>query len=222
MGPGGRHWMPACFCCDMIGILGGTFDPIHFGHLRPAYEAQLALGLETLYFVPANLPPHRAAPVASAQQRLLMVELALTQFTQFTLDGREVTRDGISYTVDTLQAYRKQYGDVPLVLLMGTDAFTGIETWHEWHRIPELTHIAVMQRPGWQQPALPGWIRGSIVEHADRLRQTPAGLVHFLPVKPQPYSATAIREALAKGESVEDMLPTPVLDYLITNRIYTK
>ncbi len=204
----------------MIGIFGGTFDPIHFGHLRPAFEVNLALGLETLYFVPANVPPHRQQPIASSEQRVLMVELALTEFPQFVLDDREIVRGGISYTVDTLQSYRDQLGDKSIVLLMGSDAFSGIETWHQWQRIPELAHIVVMRRPGWDQTEMPDWAGSKTVDSVEALRRASSGLVYFQPVKPQPVSATAIRSALAKGESVEGMLPQPVLDYVLNNRIY--
>jgi nicotinate-nucleotide adenylyltransferase len=204
----------------MIGIFGGTFDPIHFGHLRPAFEVNLALGLEALYFVPANVPPHRPPPMASAEQRLLMVELALTEFPQFVLDDREIMRGGISYTTDTLQSYRDQYSDKSIVLLMGADAFSGIETWHRWQSIPELAHIVVMRRPGWDQVNIPDWAASRATDSIEDLQDSSAGLVYFQSVDPQPFSATAIRAALAKGESVEGMLPQPVLDFVTHKRIY--
>ena len=132
----------------MIGIFGGTFDPIHYGHLRPASEIRRTLNLDALYLVPAANPPHRPSPVATPAQRLTMLELALTEFPELQVDDRELQRGGISYTVDTLRSYRSQYPQAALALLVGTDAFDGIETWHQWQQLPELAHIVVMQRPG--------------------------------------------------------------------------
>jgi len=206
-----------------IGILGGTFDPIHYGHLRPAQEALRALDLAEIRVIPAGQPPHRRAPVASAAQRLQMAHLAVANLPGFIVDDRELRRGGLSYTVLTLESFRQEFGDRPLCLLLGMDAFEGIETWHQWSRLPELAHLAVLTRPGWTFPveaALPAWARGRIAHEARELALTPAGGIYFQAVTPQDISATRLREAIARGQPVEGLLPPAVLDYIRQNRLY--
>ena len=206
-----------------LGILGGTFDPIHYGHLRPAQEVLRALDLAEIRVIPAANPPHRRPPVATAEQRLRMVELAVAGVPGFTVDDREFRRGGPSYTVLTLESLRREFGERPLCLLMGLDAFEGIETWHQWQRLPELAHFIVMTRPGWEFPAgerLPPWARDRLVRETSKLAQAGAGKIYFQAVTPQDISATRIREALARGEPVEAWLPFAVLEYIRANRVY--
>ena len=178
------------------------------------------LGLDHLFMVPAADPPHRQPPVASATQRRDMLALALKEFSELELDERELKRGGASYTVDTLREYREQYDDVSLALLMGTDAFDDIESWHQWQCLPELAHLVVLRRPGLVPKQLPGWAQARTCATPRTLEQSPAGKIYFQPVAPQPVSATVIRRNLATGESVDDMLPSPVLDYINANHIY--
>jgi nicotinate-nucleotide adenylyltransferase len=208
----------------VIGILGGTFDPIHYGHLRPAREAARALGLEALRLIPAAHPPHRTAPVANAAQRWRMAELAIAEFPEFQLDDREYRRGGPSYTVLTLESLRAEYGARPLCLLLGADAYFGLETWHEWRRLPELAHLVVLTRPGFEIPvpgaALPAWAVGRVTRERAALDGEPAGRILFQPVTAQDISATRIRAAIAVGEPVAGLLPAAVLDYIRANRLY--
>lgn len=206
-----------------IGILGGTFDPIHYGHLRPAQEVLRALDLAAIRVIPAANPPHRHPPVATPEQRLRMAELAVADVPGFTVDDREYRRNGPSYTVLTLESLRAEFGTQPLCLIMGLDAFEGIESWHQWQRLPELAHFIVMTRPGWDVPAgerLPTWARDRLARETAPLVQTGAGKIYFQPVTPQDISATRIREALSRGEPVEAWLPSAVLDYIRANRVY--
>ena len=206
-----------------LGILGGTFDPIHYGHLRPAQESLRALDLAEIRVIPAANPPHRRPPVATPAQRLRMVELAVAGVPGFTVDDREFRRGGPSYTVLTLESLRSEFGDRPLCLLMGLDAFEGIETWHRWQHLPELAHFIVMTRPGWEFPAgekLPPWARDRLVRETSKLAQASAGKIYFQAVTPQDISATRIREALARGEPVEAWLPSAVLEYIRANHVY--
>ena len=204
-----------------VGILGGTFDPIHYGHLRPAQAAQRALALEEIRVVPAADPPHRRAPVATAAQRLHMVELAVRDFPSFRVDDREVRRGGPSYTVLTLESLRAEFGRRPLCLLIGVDAFRDIETWHQWARLPELAHLVVMQRPGWAFPdPLPAWAIPRLSRDARELTGQVAGRIYFQTTAPQDISATRLRAAIGRGESVEGQLPPAVWDYIRQNRIY--
>jgi len=152
-----------------------------------------------------------------------MVELAVAGVPGFTVDDREFRRGGPSYTVLTLESLRREFGERPLCLLMGLDAFEGIETWHRWQRLPELAHFIVMTRPGWEFPAgerLPPWARDRLVRETSKLTQAGAGKIYFQAVTPQDISATRIREALARGEPVEAWLPSAVLEYIRANRVY--
>ena len=206
-----------------IGILGGTFDPIHYGHLRPAQEVLRALDLAEIRFIPAANPPHRPAPLATATQRLRMVELAVADVSGFTVDDRELKRGGPSYTVLTLESLRWEFAERPLCLLMGVDAFEGIETWHQWERLLELAHMIVMTRPGWTitpGDALRRWARHRLERAPAELARTSGGRIYFQTVTPQDISATRIRDAIARGEPVEKLLPSTVYDYIHRNRIY--
>lgn len=207
----------------MIGILGGTFDPIHYGHLRPAREVMRALGLAEVRVIPAAVPPHRPTPVATAEQRLQMARLAVADMPGLRVDDRELRRGGPSYTVLTLESLHRQLDEQPLCLLLGLDAFEGIETWHRWQELPALAHLVVMTRPGWTAPAddaLPAWARGRLARTPDELAQTGAGKIYFQAVEPQDISGTRIRAAIACGQAVEGLVPSAVLEYLRLNRIY--
>ena len=204
----------------MIGIFGGTFDPVHYGHLNTALEVYQALKLEQLFFVPAANPPHRSPPVASFEHRANMLRLALPMYDGFQLDDREQRLGGVSYTVRTLESLRGDFGDVSIGLVLGADAFAGFESWYQWQHIPELAHLIVMNRPGFESSELPTWARQRVSKDLDRLHQDSAGSVYFVPVKPVPISATAIRAALDRNESVKDMLPPAVLNYIESNSLY--
>lgn len=204
----------------MIGIFGGTFDPIHYGHLRPAQEAVQKLALAELRFIPAAQPPHRPPPLASAAQRLAMAELAIRGLPGLRVDDRELQRGGLSYTVLTLESLRADLGKTPLCLLIGADQFRSFETWHRWQEIPALAHLVVLNRPGTTAGALPAWVHGRECTHLNVLREAPAGRLAFLTVSPQDISATRIRAALARGESVQGLLPEAVLDYIRINQVY--
>lgn len=207
----------------MIGLLGGTFDPIHYGHLRPASEVQRRLGLSTLRLVPAATPPHRRAPVATPSQRLHMVELAIAEFPGFTVDDREIRRGGVSYTVPTLETVRAEIGAASLCLLLGSDTFVSLPTWHLWERLFALAHVVVMERPGTPSAAvqtLP-WVSGRVAGDLSEVARIPAGRVLFVPVAPVDVSATRLRATIARGETPgADELPGVVWTYINDNRLY--
>ena len=207
----------------MIGIFGGTFDPIHYAHLRTVLEVQQRLGLAELRFVPASIPPHRPQPVASPQQRSLMVRLAIADMPGVTLDVHELDRAGPSYMVDTLAALRDELADTPLVLILGLDAFLGLPAWHQWTRLIELAHIAVMERPGVALPEegeLAQLVRTHRTDDASRLAQQPAGALLFVPVSQLAISASDIRAQLAAGLSPRFLLPDAVLEYIRSEGLY--
>jgi len=213
-----------------IGILGGTFDPIHYGHLRLAEELAGRLRLDQVRLVPSGTPPHRTAPGASAEHRLAMVELAAAGNTQFSVDGREVRRAGPGYTFDTLAELRAESGATrPLVMLVGADAFLEFATWHRWHEIFKLAHVVVAHRPGYP---VERWIERMpqplAREYAERLLQqplathlSPAGGVAVVPFTALDISATAVRDMLREGGSPRYLMPDEVLVYIQTHRLYS-
>lgn len=183
-----------------------------------------ALALEEVRFVPAANPPHRCAPTASASQRLRMVELAVSEIPGFRADDREIRRGGPSYTMLTLESLRRELGSQPLCLIVGMDAFLGLESWHRAHELPNMAHLVVMQRPGWGPPpgdeAIPAWMRGRRCTDPNELAAAPAGRLAFQAVSLQYISGSQIRAALARGESVHGMLPECVEEFVLNHGLY--
>jgi nicotinate-nucleotide adenylyltransferase len=206
-----------------VAVLGGTFDPIHIGHLRSALELREQLGFEQVRLVPCHRPPHRAQPGASPDQRLRMLELALAGETQLCADARELRRPGPSYTFDTLSELRAELGaQCSLSLIMGADAFAGLDTWHRWRELPQLAHIVVMARPGC---ALPG--SGPVAELLQALRAEPAvlqekncGAIVPVALTPLPIAATTIRALLRSGRSARYLLPDAVWSFIREHALY--
>jgi nicotinate-nucleotide adenylyltransferase len=196
-----------------IGIFGGSFDPVHFGHLRPALEILEALSLDSMQFIPSGQPPHRGVPVASAEQRLAMLKAALADEPRFQVDERELRRAAPSYTYDTLtELKRERPGDV-LVLVLGLDAFLGLPGWHRWHELLDLAHIAVAQRPGWDLQsgsALTEVLRARQVRSVGELFATSAGRILLQPVTPLEISSTQVRTAAAEGGDLHHLVPETV------------
>ncbi|HUW54909.1 MAG TPA: nicotinate-nucleotide adenylyltransferase [Rhodanobacter sp.] len=197
-----------------LAIFGGTFDPIHLGHLCVAWEASELLDAEVL-MMPSGIPPHRPPPIASAQQRVAMLRAALRGQSRLILDARELTRSGPSYTVDTMIELRAEQGERPLVLLLGADAFAGLPSWHGWRRLFELAHIGVLSRPG-EQAVLPNVLQREIsgrrVNSPAELRTLPAGKLIELSVTPMEISSTRIRELIAAGREPCYQLPAGLFD----------
>ena len=204
-------------------VFGGTFNPVHFGHLRSALELVDSLDLAELRFVPARLPPHRDAPTVSAEDRAAMLELAIVGEPRFVCDRRELNRDGPSFTVHTLESLRGEFGaDRPLLLVMGSDAVQGLPDWHRWKELPELAHLVVLARPGWTLPQT-GVVGEFLRERevaTDALFREPAGKVALQTLRPQDVSATAIRGLLQSGRSPRYLLPDSVLDYIRERGLY--
>jgi nicotinate-nucleotide adenylyltransferase len=209
-----------------IGILGGTFDPIHFGHLRLAVEAAEACRLTEVRLMPAGTPPHRAPPVAAPRHRLEMARLAAAGSPPLRVDEREASKTAPCYTVETLAQLRRELGDaVPLCLILGMDQFLDLATWHRWRELFGLAHLVVAQRPGFGAGRRP---EGPVAaEHAARirddpraLRAAPAGAIVAIAITALDISASAIRARIAAGRSARYLLPDSVLDYIQANRLY--
>lgn len=211
-----------------LGILGGTFDPVHRAHLHLARAALRQLGLGGVIWIPAGRPWHREAPCTPAQHRLAMVRLALAGEPAFSVDETEAVSDSPGYTVPMLERLRSVHGPAqPLVLLMGADAFLGLTTWHRWGDLFGLAHIAVAARPGapLDDAQMPAALAGEFRRRLGaRLADAPAGgIVRFEiePVEPPDLSATAVRELLRTApQQAADLLPSGVLDYIRRNNLY--
>lgn len=215
----------------MIGIIGGTFDPIHFGHLRPALEIAEQFDLDEVRFIPSANPPHRWKPIASAEHRLNMVKLAVEGFPLFTVDDREYHRQGSSYTVDTLQSIvneediDKEQADEEsatpsLLMMLGLDAFQSFTQWRDWQKILELTHIVVSTRPGYSLENADKWMQGRVVSSISELKQKQAGCIFFSEVTALDISATSIRKQLFNGTSPRFLMPEKVVDYIEQHDLY--
>jgi nicotinate-nucleotide adenylyltransferase len=207
--------------------MGGTFDPVHFGHLRLAEEGRQALDLARVLWIPAGQPPHRAAPGVSGRDRLHMVRLAVARNSHFEVDDAEVRSAAPSYSVVTLERLRKLHGPRrPLVLLLGSDAFAGLAAWHRWEELFALAHIGVATRPGHEltTAALPAPLAhhcaARIAAEAAELARKPAGCIVTFAMTPLAISASAIRAEIAAGRSAAYLLPDSVLDYIETKGLY--
>ncbi len=200
-----------------MGIFGGTFDPIHYGHLRTAFEMLQALRFEEVRFMPCGNPPHRVEPIASAELRLQMVTVATKDQTRFVVDNRELQRDGPSYSVDTLTALREEFPQQSLGLIIGMDAFLGLPKWYHWRDILQLAHIVVANRPGWRAPDLGplGELLADRGTHRIRdLHQTIAGYIFIHDVTQLEISSSEIRELVAAGRDPRFLMPDGVRELI--------
>jgi len=214
-----------------IAVLGGTFDPVHYGHLRFADAVRRAFGLAEVRLVPVADPPHRDRPTASAADRLAMLDLAVAEFPGLVVDDRESRRAGKSYTVLTLQELRGEFPGSPILVLLGADAFRGLPSWHRWRELFDLAHFVVVERPGvnleagLSGPLLPIW-RDRLVDDPGILLARPAGAILVQPIAPVDVSATLIRDRIAQGANAgtkwHGLLPPAVLAYIERHHLYTR
>ena len=207
-----------------VAVFGGTFNPVHFGHLRSSLELVETLGLAELRLMPSAVPPHREPPGCSAAHRAAMVALAVADEPRLQCDARELNRPGPSYTLDSLIEISGELdGTHSLSLVMGCDALLALDTWHRWRELLDWAHIIVLGRPGWQLPdsgAVARWLRERSPATADALQHRRAGAVIMTQLRQLPISATEIRGLLGEGRSVRYLLPAVVLDYIERHGLY--
>lgn len=206
-----------------VGVLGGTFDPVHIGHLRSALEVAQALQLDDLRLTPSARPPHRDTPRVSPEQRLAMVRSAVVGVAPLSVDDCELRRDKPSYTIDTLELMRAALASQDqLFLLLGWDAFCGLPSWHRWEELLLHCHILVLQRPDADSEP-PDALRNLLAARSVSDPQTlkgPAGQIAFVWQTPLAVSATQIRQLLASGKSVRYLVPDAVLAYIEAHGLY--
>lgn len=210
-----------------IGIFGGTFDPIHFAHLRAAEEFAEALDLDEVHLIPTGAPPHRGGPVASAEHRLAMARLAVAGNPRLKVDDREVRRDTLCYTIDTLHELRAELGEAPLAWLIGADSFYRLSSWRRWRELFDLATLAVACRPGfdldaWRDNADPELVAEVLprIQPLTMPATVERGTIALLPTTPLALSATAIRQRLSDHRSARYLAPDAVLDYAGRHLLY--
>ena len=208
-----------------IGIFGGTFDPVHYGNLRTAFELWQLLRLAEVRFLPSGNPPHREQPLASADLRLRMVRAAVAGEPAFTVDDREIRRSGVSYSVDTLAELRAEYPRRSLCLLLGMDAFLGLPHWHRWRELLELAHVVVAHRPGWKAPTL-GPLGEVMVDRGTgsirELHERTAGRVYVHAVTQLEISSTELRQLIVAGQDPRYLVPDDVRRMLLDSECYSR
>jgi nicotinate-nucleotide adenylyltransferase len=208
-----------------IGVFGGTFDPIHCGHLRTAFELWQELGLAEVRFLPTGHPPHRDQLYASAELRLAMVRAAVAGQAGFVVDDREVRRSGVSYSVDTLAELRRENPRTPLCLLLGMDAFLGLPNWHRWRELFDLAHVVVAHRPGWKAPTH-GPLGELMVDRGtgavNDLHNAPAGRIYVHAVTQLEISSTELRQIIDAGRDPRFLVPDAVREIIRESGCYAR
>ena len=208
-----------------IGIFGGTFDPIHYGHLRTAFELLQSLALPEMRFMPAGNPPHRDETVASNAQRLQMVRAAVAGQPGFTVDDREMRKRGPSYSVDTLAELRAEHPARPLCLIVGMDAFLGLPTWHQWRELLTLAHLVVAHRPGWRAPTM-GPLGSMLVDRGSGsvrdLHQSLGGRIYIHAVTQLEISSTEVRGLIGAGRDPRYLMPDTVRQLIHDSGCYAR
>ncbi|MFT4580675.1 MAG: nicotinate-nucleotide adenylyltransferase [Gammaproteobacteria bacterium] len=205
-----------------IGILGGTFDPVHVGHLRLAIEALERLHLAHVRLIPLNSPNHRAAPIVDAEGRLQMLQSSIDH-NQLIVDPRELEREGLSYTIDTLTTLRTDFENHPLCLLLGADAFDGLCGWHRWEELLDYCHLVVVNRPGSDknfEPRLQQLLERVQIADPDILGTVLSGCILFLSIPLLPISSTDVRARVAEGRSISHLVSPSVQQTILQNKFY--
>jgi nicotinate-nucleotide adenylyltransferase len=207
-----------------VGILGGTFDPVHNGHLHLATTFLETLNLAELRFIPLNTPPHRTAPFASAEQRLEMLGLAIENQPDMKIDDCEIRRGGISYTIDTLKHLRKILDKTSLCLLMGMENFNTLNHWRQWRSLSNYAHIVIADRPGSNNKLtnneMKNFLDDNITQSVETLHQQPAGLIMQLDIPMLDISSTQIRNNIQTNLKSDSLLPNKVLDFIQAHDLY--
>ncbi len=204
----------------MIGIFGGTFDPIHYGHLRSALELKELFELDHVRLIPCAQPVHRDSPMATAAQRLEMLQLATQNQTDLIVDAQELQRAGGSYTFDTLTALRLDYPETSLLLFVGSDAFNEFTTWFHWRELFDLAHVVVITRPNAALNPLSEFFKIRLTADKQILKQQLAGRLFFQQITQLAISATAIRGMIAAQQNPRFLLPDAVIDYIFQHQLY--
>ncbi len=204
----------------MIGVYGGTFDPVHYGHLRTALEVKEIFALDEVRLIPCSQPPHRETPLTQPEMRLKMLQLAVQDQQGLLVDRRELDRKGYSYMIDTLKSLRNDQLDRSIILFIGTDAYEHLTSWHKWQQLFDYAHIVVMSRPGYKRLDDSTFLSSKLTEKKADLKEFNSGCLFFQSVTQLDISATAIRAIIHAGLNPGYLLPDNVIDYIKQNKLY--
>jgi len=210
---------------SLLALYGGTFDPIHYGHLKSVEALARLVKLKNVTIMPNNVPPHRPQPEASSAQRKEMIKLAIAGNPLFTLDDRELTRSTPSWTVETLEQLRAKIDRLSvLAFIIGQDSLLSLHRWHRWETLLTLCHLLVTQRPGYpltmETPEQQRWLAQNVTDSVATLHQLPAGKVLLAPTPLYDISATTIRHRLESNQPCDDLLPPDVLTFILQHGLY--
>ncbi len=206
-----------------IGFLGGSFDPIHFGHLRTALEISEALDLKQLFLLPNHIAPHKTSMQCSAVQRCSMVRLAIEKQEKLHIDTRELNRPQASYSIDTLKEIKRDYPDTPICFILGMDSLLGFDNWHQWQDILNYCHLIISHRPGWKcnfNDNIKSLVETCITLHKEDLHRHLSGKIYFQSTSQLAISSSQIRQALLQKKSIDYLLPNAVKDYIQIHKLY--
>ncbi|HIE5388508.1 TPA: nicotinate-nucleotide adenylyltransferase [Enterobacter cancerogenus] len=212
---------------SLQALYGGTFDPVHYGHLKPVEILANLIGLQRVIIMPNNVPPHRPQPEATSEQRKAMLALAIADKPLFTLDERELKRDAPSWTSETLREWRAEEGpEKPLAFIIGQDSLLNFPSWHQYDTILHNSHLIVTRRPGYpltmREEQYQAWLEDHLTDNIDDLHALPAGKIYLAETPWFDISATLIRERLQAGLPCDALLPSPVLEYIHQHGLYQK
>ncbi len=204
----------------MLGVYGGTFNPVHYGHLRTAFEVSEFFKLDQLRLIPCRIPAHRQQPAVSAETRFQLLQLAVADLPGWIADRRELDRPGPSYMVDTLASLRQEFPQESIILFMGQDAFNGLESWHCWRRLFDYAHIVVITRPGYPRRINSTWLQHRLTQTAAELRHKSTGSLYFHTVTPLDISSSNIRALIKAGRQPKFLMPDNVIQAINQQQLY--
>lgn len=206
-----------------IAFLGGTFDPIHLGHLRPALEIGEAISLKQLFFMPNHIAPHKSSSHCNPKQRCEMVELALHNQTRMDIDTRELNRHKPSYTIDTLKELKKEYPHTPICFIMGMDSLISFDTWFHWQEILSYCHLIISHRPGFEcvfNEQIQTLVDAHQTTNKHDLHNLQMGKIYFQTTSQLAISSSEIRQLLNNDISIDYLVPEAVNDYIQEHQLY--
>ncbi|MGL4859775.1 MAG: nicotinate-nucleotide adenylyltransferase [Enterobacteriaceae bacterium] len=209
----------------LYALFGGTFDPIHYGHIKPVEALAAEVDLQHVLLLPNHVPPHRPQPEASPAQRLQMLQLVVAQHPLFSIDQRELRRTTPSYTIDTLQELRSELGrETPLAFIIGQDSLLTLHLWHRWQELLDYCHLLVCARPGYPNELQTTELRQWLAQHRtmipEQLKLQPQGLIYLARTPLLDISATTIRQYQRLGQSCNDLLPPVIQSYIRQQGLY--
>ncbi len=207
-----------------VALLGGTFNPIHFGHLNLANCLVDYLQVESVRMIPCAIPPHRETPSVSAEQRLAMLQLAIDGHPLLTSDDLELRKSTPSYSIETVQQIRQQVGEeTPLFFCIGMDSLLTIDSWHHWQQLLDYCHLAICPRPGYKLPIkghLAEWIEQNLCDDIERVKTLAQGCLHLCKIPLKDISSTAIRDSIKCAQSIDHLTPKSVVNFITKHSLY--